>query len=67
MKLTLPTAAVRQYLYVVATAALAVAVFYGVVEADAVPLWLGLVAALAAVGNGTAAVAVRQQRKDGTL
>lgn len=63
----LPTPAVRQYLYVVATAGLAVAVFYGIVEADAVPLWLGLVAALAAVGNGTAAVAVKQQRKDGTL
>jgi hypothetical protein len=63
----LPSAAARQYLYVVATAALAVAVFYGLVSAESVPLWLGLVAALAAVGNGTAAVTVAKQRRDGIL
>ncbi|MGV0793004.1 phage holin [Mycolicibacterium sp. XJ1819] len=64
-KITSPKA--RLYLYTVATAGLAVLVGYGIVEADKVPLWLGFLAALGALGNGTAAVAVHQQRRTGTL
>ncbi len=58
----------REYLYALATAALAFAVGYDWIAPDKLPLWLGLVAALFAIGGtGTAFVAVRQQRKDGTL
>lgn len=58
---------VRLWLYSVACAALAVLVGYGIVEADKVPLWLGLIGALGMVGNGTAAVSLHGQRRDGTL
>lgn len=64
-RITTPQA--RQWFYTVAAAALAVAVYYGFVHADAVPLWLGLVAAIGALGNGGAAVVVKSQRRDGTL
>ncbi|MCG7610324.1 hypothetical protein [Mycobacterium sp. CnD-18-1] len=57
----------RLWLYTVASALLAVLVGYGVVEADKVPLWLGLFAAVGMVGNGTAAVNTRRQIKDGIL
>lgn len=63
----LPSPAVRQWSYTVSAAGLAVLVYYGVVESDAVPLWLGLIAAVGMVSNGTAAAAVRQQRRDGTV
>lgn len=57
----------RLWLYTVATAVLAILVGYGIVEADKVPLWLGLIAALGALGNGTAAANIHRQIKDGTL
>lgn len=57
----------RLWLYSVATAVLAILVGYGIVEADKVPLWLGLIAALGALGNGTAAVNTHRQIKDGVL
>lgn len=57
----------RLYLYSVATALLAFAVGYGVVEADKVPLWLGLFSAVGAISTGTAGVNLAKQRKDGTL
>ena len=64
----LTTARARQHYYSIVTAALAVLVFYDIVSADSVPLWLGLVAAVFAVSaTGTAAVVTRQQRRDGVL
>lgn len=58
----------REYLYAVATAALAFAVGYDWIAPDKLPLWLGLTAALFAIGaTGTATAFVHQQRKDGTL
>lgn len=57
----------RLYLYSVATALLAFAVGYGVVEADKVPLWLGLFSAVGAVSTTTAGVNLVKQRRDGTL
>lgn len=58
----------RQWLYGVATAVLALAVGYDWIAPDKLPLWLGLVAALFVISaTSTAAVAVRKQRKDGTL
>lgn len=63
----LTSAKARLYLYSVATAALGILVFYKVIEPEAVPLWLGLIAALGAVGNGTAAVNTRRQIKTGII
>ena len=57
----------RLYLYGIATALLAVLVGYGAIEADKVPLWLGLFAAVGMVGNATATVNTHRQIKDGTL
>lgn len=58
----------RQYGYAVATALLALLVGYDIIAPDQVPLWLGFVAALFAIGaTSTATLVVRQQRKDGTL
>ena len=64
-KITTP--AIRQWFYTVAAALLAVLVFYNIVSADSVPLWLSLIAAIGAVSNTQAAVVTSQQRKDGTL
>jgi hypothetical protein len=64
----LTTAKARQYLYALATALLALLVGYDIIAADQVPLWLGFVAALFAIGaTSTATLVVRSQRKDGTL
>lgn len=57
----------RLYLYGIATALLAILVGYGVIEADKVPLWLGLFAAVGAVSTTTAGVNLVKQRRDGTL
>lgn len=46
------TAKQRKYAYAVAGAAAALAMFYGLISAEAAPLWLGLIAAL--LGNGLA-------------
>jgi hypothetical protein len=59
------TPQVRQYLYLVITAAVPLLVTRGILDSDDVYLWLGL--ATAVLGTGTAAVNVRRQRKDGTL
>lgn len=65
---TLISARARQYFYALATAGLALLVGYGFIAPGHVPLWLGFLAALFAIGaTGTATVVVRQQRKDGTL
>lgn len=64
----LMTPKVRQWLYSIATAALALLVGYDVVAAEQVPLWLGVCAAVFAISaTGTAATVVRKQRADGTL
>jgi hypothetical protein len=64
----MPNAQVRQWIYGVVTAVLAVLVVYKIVDADAVPLWLTLAAAILGVGaTGTATVAVSKQRKNGSL
>lgn len=62
------TAQAREYLYAVATAVLALAVGYDWIAPDKLPLWLGLTAAVFAIGaTSTAAVVVHRQRKDGTV
>lgn len=48
----MPSEHVRAYIYRVLTAVSALAVVYGLIDADTVPVWLGLVAAL--TGNGLA-------------
>lgn len=64
----LASARARQYLYALALALLAFAVGYEWIAPDKLPYWLGLIAAVFAMGaTGTATLAVRQQRKDGTL
>lgn len=68
MKITLPSPAVRQWLYGIVTTALPILVVLKVIAPEDVPLWLALSAAvLGTVGGGTAFVAIRSQRKDGTL
>jgi hypothetical protein len=68
MLATLTSPAAREWLYGIALAALAVATFYKIVSADALPLWLALIAGILGIGaTGTAAVKVHQQRNDGTL
>lgn len=58
----------RQYLYSVTAAVIAVLVALKVVDPGLVPLWTNLVAALLGLGSSTvAALAVHQQRADGTL
>lgn len=59
------TPRVRQWLYIVVTAGVPLLIAYGIVDAVQAALWLALAAAV--LGSGTAAVAVRSQRKDGTL
>lgn len=61
----LPSPQVRQYLYTVVTFAIPILVVYGVVDAEQVALWLALAAAV--LGTGTAGVAIKRQRNDGTL
>lgn len=64
----LTSAQARQYGYSLATALLAFAVGYDWITADQLPLWLGVLAAVFAMGaTGTAALVVRKQRTDGTL
>lgn len=53
---------VRQYLYVVGTAVLAVLVAYKLIDPSAVPVWVALGAAVLGIGaTGTAALAVNPQ------
>jgi hypothetical protein len=62
------TAQAAQYFYTLALALLAFAIGYDWIADDKLPLWLGLLAALFGMGaTGTAALRVRQQRKDGIL
>jgi hypothetical protein len=62
------TPQVRQYLYTVTTAVLTVLVALRVIDPDVVPLGLNLAGALLGLGSSTvAAIAVGQQRRDGTL
>lgn len=56
------------WLYTVATAALALLVGYGVIAPDKLPLWLALMAATLGMGaTGTAALRLHGQRRDGVL
>lgn len=59
------TPQVRQWLYVVVTAAVPLLIVYGILDAETAALWLGLAAAV--LGTGTAAVAVANQRRNGVL
>lgn len=64
----LPSPKVRQYIYAVATSAMAVLVIYKFVDPTAVPVWLNLVGTVLGLGaSATAATAVTQQRKTGIL
>ncbi|MCH9729819.1 MAG: hypothetical protein K0U84_09120 [Actinomycetia bacterium] len=64
----LTTAKARQYFYAVTTALIAFAVGYDWISADKVPLWLGLMAAVFAIGaTSTATLVVKKQRADGVL
>jgi hypothetical protein len=59
------TPQVRQYLYVIATAAVPLLIVYGILDAVQAAVWLALAGAVLA--TGTAAANIRLQRKDGTL
>lgn len=62
------SARARNYFYALATAFLAFAVGYDWIAADKLPLWLGLLAAVFAIGaGGTATVTLAKQRRDGIL
>ena len=59
---------VRQYLYTVTAAVIAILVTLKVVDPELVPLGLNLAASLLGLSSSTvAALAVNAQRKDGTL
>lgn len=56
------------WLYTVATAALALLVAYGVIAPEKLPLWLALMAATLGMGaTGTASLRLHGQRRDGIL
>lgn len=62
------SARVRQWMYAVVTAGLALLVGYGIIAPEHVPLWLGFTAALFAIGaTSTATAFVHKQRKDGMI
>jgi Co/Zn/Cd efflux system component len=62
------TPQLRQYLYTVTSAVIAILVALRVIDPELVPLGLNLVAAALGLSSSTvAAVAVSAQRKDGTL
>lgn len=50
----------RAWLYRIVTAVGALAVFYGLISGDALPLWLGLASTL--LGSGTAAAYTPRHR-----
>jgi hypothetical protein len=62
---TLSNPKFRQWLYTVITIAVPILVSYGVVDANQVPLWLALAAAV--LGTGTATISVAKQRAAGVL
>lgn len=64
-QIPLPSPAARQWLYRISTVVVPLLLAYGVVDADKVALWLALAGAV--LGTGTASVALKQQRRDGTL
>jgi branched-subunit amino acid transport protein len=68
MSLSLPSSKVRLYLYSVVSVALTALVAYKIIAPEDVPLWLSIAGTvLGVVTTGTATVATKQQRADGTL
>ncbi len=68
MKLQLPSAQVRQYLYGLVLTAMPLLVALNIVDPTLVPLWLNLAGAiLGTAGGGVAFAALRGQRKDGSV
>lgn len=64
----LPNAKERLYIYGVIAGLLGLLLFYGVVTAAAVPVWLGFAGiVLGIAGNATAAVNTKRQIDNGTL
>lgn len=64
----LPSPAVRQSLYAIASAGLTLLVGYNLIAPEQAPLWLNLIGAIFAItATSTATVAVNRQRADGTL
>jgi hypothetical protein len=57
----------RLYFYSVCVALMGVLVYYGIVEAEAVPYWLTLLGAIGMVGNGVAAVNLNNQIQSGVF
>ncbi|UNY41952.1 hypothetical protein [Mycobacterium phage Maco6] len=53
----------RLYSYSVCVAVMGLLVYYGIVEAEAVPYWLTLLGAIGMVGNATAAGNLGRQMK----
>lgn len=65
---TVSGARFRNWFYGICTAFLAFAVGYDWIAPDKLPLWLGLLAAIMAIGGGTTAtIKLAQQRRDGVL
>lgn len=68
MKLSLPSSKTRQYIYGVVAVLLTVLVAYKVIAPEDVPLWLSVAGTvLGVVTSGTATVATKVQRANGTL
>ncbi|MCU1676125.1 MAG: hypothetical protein JWM93_883 [Frankiales bacterium] len=64
----LPSSQVRQYCYGVVAVLLTALVAYKVIAPEDVPLWLSIAGTvLGVVTTGTATVATKQQRSNGTL
>ncbi|AGI12296.1 holin [Mycobacterium phage FF47] len=53
----------RLYFYSVCVAVMGLLVYYGIVEAEAVPYWLTLLGAIGMVGNATAAANLGSQMR----
>lgn len=53
----------RLYFYSLCVAGMGVLVYYGIVEAEAVPIWLTFIGAAGMVGNATAAANLNRQIK----
>lgn len=53
----------RLYFYSVCVALMGLLVYYGIVEAEAVPYWLTLLGAIGMIGNATAAANLGSQMK----
>ena len=53
----------RLYFYSVCVAGMGLLVYYGIVDAESVPIWLTFIGAVGMVGNATAAANLNRQMR----